>query len=442
MRLDARSIRTWRLVHTWTSLLSTLFLLLLCVTGLPLIFKDEIDDWIYQEPEAVVAARHEGPTAPLDLSVRTASERFPGEYIHFFFWHSDRPHIVTFGLSPAARSIEPPRHAVTIDTRSAQVVDLPKPRRGVTFYLLKLHTDLFLNLPGKLFLGAMGVMMVAALVSGAVLYGPFMRKLDFGRRSSRAARWLDLHNLLGIATLTWALVVGVTGAFNTLAAPLFDLWRARELPELIAQYKDRPLPQQLASVDRVVAMARDASPGMRLVSVVYPYSRFTTPRHYLIWTKGTTPLTEHLFAPVLIDAETGEFTGVLKLPFYVRALELARPLHFGNYGGLPLKLIWAVLDMITIAVLVSGLYLWLRRKRFAGIGSAGRVHGPGVKGRMNLQQQKRRVPVVIFAAPVLLSLVTILGLLSALIADGAWDAMSWIALSVPIFIVAAFVSRS
>jgi uncharacterized iron-regulated membrane protein len=30
-------------VHTWSSLISTLFLLLLCVTGLPLIFHHEID---------------------------------------------------------------------------------------------------------------------------------------------------------------------------------------------------------------------------------------------------------------------------------------------------------------------------------------------------------------------------------------------------------------
>jgi hypothetical protein len=61
---------------------------------------------------------------------------------------------------------------------------------------------------------------------------------------------------------------------------------------------------------------------------------------------------------------------------------------------------------------------------------------------MNSQRQNRRSTVAVAAAPVLLSLVTILGLSSALIADGAWDAISWIALSVPIFVVAAFVSRS
>ena len=41
--LSASSIRGWYLVHKWTSLVSTLFLLMLCITGLPLIFYHEID---------------------------------------------------------------------------------------------------------------------------------------------------------------------------------------------------------------------------------------------------------------------------------------------------------------------------------------------------------------------------------------------------------------
>ena len=51
------------------------------------------------------------------------------------------------------------------------------------------------------------------------------------------------------------------------------------------------------------------------------------------------------------------------MSWYLRALELSRPLHFGDYGGMPLKIIWVLLDLVTIAVLVSGLYLWLSRSR-------------------------------------------------------------------------------
>ncbi|MEO5955750.1 MAG: PepSY-associated TM helix domain-containing protein, partial [Nitrospiraceae bacterium] len=34
----------------------------------------------------------------------------------------------------------------------------------------------------------------------------------------------------------------------------------------------------------------------------------------------------------------------------------------GDYGGLPLKMLWAVLDLITIVVMVSGLYLWWKKR--------------------------------------------------------------------------------
>jgi len=42
---------------------------------------------------------------------------------------------------------------------------------------------------------------------------------------------------------------------------------------------------------------------------------------------------------------------------------VSQPLHFGDYGGLPLKIIWALLDIVTIVVLGSGLYLWLDRRQ-------------------------------------------------------------------------------
>lgn len=51
------------------------------------------------------------------------------------------------------------------------------------------------------------------------------------------------------------------------------------------------------------------------------------------------------------------------MPLIIKALFLSRPLHFGDYGELPLKIIWALLDVAAILVLGSGVYLWLGRRR-------------------------------------------------------------------------------
>ncbi|MBU0864719.1 MAG: PepSY domain-containing protein, partial [Alphaproteobacteria bacterium] len=60
---------------------------------------------------------------------------------------------------------------------------------------------------------------------------------------------------------------------------------------------------------------------------------------------------------------TGAFTDAQPMPWYVKALALSQPLHFGDYGGLPLKILWAILTVFTIIVLGSGLYLWLGKRR-------------------------------------------------------------------------------
>src|SRR5262249_46285725 len=129
--------------------------------------------------------------------------------------------------------------------------------------------------------------------------------------------------------------------------------------------RGHPVPQaeELSSVHAAFDATRRAMSGMVVTSVVFPGSRFGSPYHYLVWTKGASPLTSQLFSPVLLDARTGELTAVVRMPWYLRALEVSRPLHFGDYGGMPLKVIWAVLDAVTIVVLGSGLYLWLSRRR-------------------------------------------------------------------------------
>ena len=227
-----------------------------------------------------------------------------------------------------------------------------------------LHVDLYAGLWGKLFLGLMGLLLLVAIVSGVVLYAPFMRKLEFGtvrHERSRRVRWLDLHNLLGIVTLVWALVVGTTGMLNTWADLLLKVWQNTELAALTKPYIGLPPVTQLASMEQAIKTAERAAPGMQVGFVAFPGTSYATPHHYGVFMHGNTALTSRLPKPVLIDAQTGALAASGDLPWYLTALLISQPLHFGDYGGQPLKLLWALLDLGTIVVLITGLYLWIRR---------------------------------------------------------------------------------
>lgn len=352
------AIRAWSWVHKWSSLVSTIFLLMLCITGLPLVFTHELDHVLLGHEEAAPVTV-DTPMLNLDQVLDVALSRHPGEVPAFMSFDEDRPVVNVTSVDPngpAGKYTFQP-----IDQTNGEAAPLVA-GHPVMEFILQLHTDMFLGLAGMLFLGAMGLLLVTALVSGVVLYAPFMRRLPFGTvRAAKAARtrWLDYHNLLGVVTVAWVLVVGFTGVINTLAVPIIDYWKATSLKELTAVYDAPVALTERSSLDAAVRRAKDVLPGMTLQFVAFPGSDYSTDHHYAVFFHGDTPLTEHLTSPALIDARTGELAAVAHTPWYVKALSLSQPLHFGDYGGLPLKILWALLDLVTIIVLGSGVYLWL-----------------------------------------------------------------------------------
>lgn len=360
--MHSSTIRFWTWVHRWTSLVSMVFLLLLCLTGLPLIFHDEIDAWLNTDEWR--PAHPEGPQLTLDeLLARALAER-TGDVPIYMSFDTDRP-VVNVTTGARADVPDSAMHFASFDATSGALV--PPADRGehVMDFIFRLHTDLFLGLPGMLFLGLMGLLLLIALVSGVVLYAPFMRRLDFGtvrQRKSPRIWWLDYHNLLGITTTGWVFVVGLTGVINTLEQPIIDTWRATALSDLISNLDQDARTDSSLSLDRIVTQASEEAINMQLQFVAFPGSPFSTESHYAIFFHGKTPATERIITPVLVHAADGTSTGLREMPWFVQALSLSRPLHFGDYGGLFLKIVWAILDVITIIVLLSGLYLWIKKE--------------------------------------------------------------------------------
>jgi uncharacterized iron-regulated membrane protein len=365
--MKSTTIRRWSLVHTWSSLICTVFLLMLALTGLPLIFHHEIDHLLGDAAELKVLPA-DTPHLDLQQLVRAAEAHRPGEVMQYFGWDADEPNGVVAIMAKTAGTEPNSSHTFMLDARTGEAVAMPSANGGLMMVMLRLHVDLFAGLPGKLLLAFMGLLFVLAIISGTVLYLPFMRRLDFAtvrRDKSTRLRWLDLHNLIGVVTLTWALVVGVTGVVSACADLLIAAWRNDALSAMIAPYQDAPPLTRLAPASRLLEIAEATTPGMQADFIAFPGTRFSSEHHYAVFMKGSTHLTSHLLTPVLIDASTLEVTAVAERPWYMDAMGLSQPLHFGDYGGLPMQVLWAALDVLTIIVLGSGLYLWVVRRRGA-----------------------------------------------------------------------------
>lgn len=368
--MSSHSLRRWSWIHKWSSLVCTLFMLLLCLTGLPLIYHHEIGHLLGNDVELPVLAPAMAagtPRADIDKVIAAGRALYPEKIVMYISQELDEPAIwnLTLGDRPTDEHYKP----IAVDARTAQVITEPAFEGGAFMStMFSLHVDLFAGLYGKLFLGLMGLLLLVAIVSGVVLYAPFMRKLDFGTvRHGRTQRlkWLDLHNLLGIVTMVWALVVGATGMVNTWADVLLKYWQATEIAAMLEPYKGAPPPTRLASMDAAIKLAESAAPGMQVGFVAFPGTPFASPHHYGVYMRGNAAFSSRLYKPVLIDAQTGVITDQRALPWYLTGLLISQPLHFGDYGGGWMKFLWALLDLATIAVLGSGLYLWIKRGRAA-----------------------------------------------------------------------------
>lgn len=361
--MKQQTIRRWAWIHKWSSLVCTAFMLLLCLTGLPLIFMHELHHLLGDQIETPVIS-HAGPNASMDSLMAAAKARYPKLVPQYMYREDDEPlqWVVRLGATPTDIANT---HNVVLDARTAQVLGEPKDDEGFLYVMFKLHVDLFAGLPGMLFLGLMGFLLLIALISGVVLYAPFMRKLPFGeirhQRGDKLKR-LDIHNFLGIVTLCWLLVVGATGVINAWSDLLIKYWQFDQMAQMVAPYKNLPPPTAFASLQQSLQVAQRAEPEMELGFIAFPGTPYTSQHHYGIFMRGDSPLTKRLFKPVLVDAQTAQLTDSRPLPWYLVGLLVSQPLHFGDYGGMTLKWIWAVLDILSIVVLWTGLKLWWKKR--------------------------------------------------------------------------------
>ncbi|MBR0784886.1 PepSY-associated TM helix domain-containing protein [Bradyrhizobium iriomotense] len=358
--MTATRLRWWSWIHKWSSLICTIFALLLCLTGLPLIFHEELGP-----SPAIDEVADSGSRASVDTMIAQALAGRPGEVVPYLFYDREKP-IVKIPTAASMTSAPDTFFYKVFDVRTGKALSADQPNEGFIYVMLRLHADLFAGIKGTLFLGGMGLLLAVSIVSGMVLYGPFARRLRFGeirKRHSHRLRWLDLHNLLGIITLAWFGIVTLTGVINTLAAPIELMWQSNQLIEMAAQNSGQAQDDRKAPVDLVLARVRAAVPGMTVTTLAFPGSPFSTPTHYAAFLTGDTPLTSRILKPAIVDAASGEVVAVRDMPWYATALFVSQPLHFGDYGGLPLKIIWAILDIVTMIILISGLYLWLAKWR-------------------------------------------------------------------------------
>jgi len=362
--------RTYRLnlwLHRWCSLLATLPFLVLCLTGTVLIFHEEIDAAMGVMPAAPGLSASQRPLAESVDAVLAAS---PDEKIIYLGLDADHhPGLLLLNTVPHGDSGFERAKLQFTDLATAERIDASAgDGTTLTGFLLELHAQWFLGPFGELLGAFFALLVLVSLLSGLVVYWPHAKKVAFGllrRGKGPRLRQLDLHNTIGAIVLGWAFAVSLTGfllGFGTLAT---GLWSQQQLARVQSMHTGAPVDPRHPPIDadHALASALTAAPaGWQVSSILWPGTDFSTPRHYTVLIGGS-GLDERLVRVVLVDAANGEVAGTAELPWYLKAITLSEPLHFGDYGGMPLKILWTACTWLTLFITLNGAWLWWDRRR-------------------------------------------------------------------------------
>lgn len=367
--MKAQTVRDYLSVHTWTGILSGMLLFVAFYAGGLAMFEPEIAQW----------ARAETPRAAAGPSADALAARFlaDGEV-------PARATLVLPGdanVAPYMRyEVEGRTHRVELDAAGGlRAFDGNDTAAGD--FVDNLHRKGGLPLPLELaepVIGIVALVYAVALISGVVVLVPSLIKDLFVLRITRNVKrmWLDAHNLIGIGSLPFHIVMALSAAVFGLHDWIYDtqdrLIYPQGLAAVIAEAapKRTPVtpdttawlaPSQL--VERVKQVAPDFQP------VDLAYRGLGTPKA-AVFIAGTDDRHFKRSARVgyaLVDPASGELLTTSYLPgqqssTWAALLASFFSLHFGSYGGEPLRVLYAVLGVAGALLFYTGNVLWIESR--------------------------------------------------------------------------------
>lgn len=243
-------------------------------------------------------------------------------------------------------------------------------------FIANLHMALHLPRTWGLFLvGLTGVALLSSLISGLLSHPRLFKDAFYFRRGgSYRLQEADVHNRLGVWGLPFHVVVSLTGALlglstlivGVLALAAYDGDSEKAFAEILGPRPSEdetaaPVPDLQAMIAQVKAQHAEAVISSVHIGHIGKVGQIVT---ISMRSPGHLPFGN----PYIFDGngkslgDGGQETGSVGQ----QILGVLQPLHFGWFGGIPIKVIYALLGLALTVVTHTGVTIWLARRRDKG----------------------------------------------------------------------------
>ncbi len=382
-------------VHSWVGAITAILLFIIAYTGAVSVFgRPELKVWanteirhgatsdfaaieslVNQHAQSIDPSYYEhvrvllpGKRSYTSLVVvfEKETEDADGKHLHEALWFEHHP--LTLEL---------------IEKKQGDIGEIFSARsKDMADFIIEFHADLHLGSPlGLALTGLLGLTLFLSIITGVVIHRKVAKEL-FTFRPWRSLRLLftDTHKVLGVWGLLFHATIAFTGAFLGLATVLLipaaayvsfggDQEKLIEtfLPEVSPELSGTNAEMQLAKPLQALSNSEN---GIIVVDAnIYGWGDAEALLH--VGTLGGNGLGNMTHE---YRAANGKFLGSYTTfdrhdGFTGPILDAMFPLHFGNFGGLFVKILWFFLGLSTAMLAVTGMMIWIERRAFGSEGS-------------------------------------------------------------------------
>ena len=339
-------------------LIAGIGLILIGLTGSVLVFKDELDGAI--APEIVKVTPSAEGRMSYDALIASARKAVPGHEV--LGWdnapaddRADLAYVVAHGTNDWK--------GIFVDPYTGKVQNTPTARsETLTGWLLEMHYSFLADHPGELAAGIFAALLFFLGITGVWMYRGFWKTL-FTLRWGRSARifFSDLHKMVGISSVAFNLILGFTGAWWNLSHLIGHLWMPEEAepaPITRQEYSEK------ISIDGLIKKAGEKVQGFTTNYISLPSGPNLGITLYGQTENG--PLAGPYGSTVMFDQQTGELREVVDVrngTWWTKVVDTFTPLHFGTFGGLPVKILWCLGGLTPGILAVTGFLMWWKRRK-------------------------------------------------------------------------------
>jgi len=376
MKVRADILRTYQGLHTWTGIIAGLVLFIGFYAGSLTMFKHEIQQWSEPTKAPVTTPITANYQSLIDKAVEQYPEQMNAGFELDLLTHDAPLSWYTKGQARGMHldnqiqtaHLDQQGQLLTTDQAEHKLADLIDYLHRTAGFIGEIGHDQ----SGVYILGIAAGLYFLALVSGVIILLPTLTKTFFALRKEKGPSrfWLDSHNLVGIASLPFHLIIALTVVVFAFHDLIYD--------GLAQFYGDKPLFERtppaahaynisdIKSIDTQIIAAKNYASGYEPVHISYSRLNTVTPSAVFKMSNDSAvvrgPDTDYLFMNPYTLEISGSTYPQGEDSFYGNFVASLFSLHFGTYGGEWGRWGYFIMGLFGAFLFYSGNLLWLDKR--------------------------------------------------------------------------------